>query len=149
MQFDATKESFTLIDLEGHICLFTNMRIDRSTIPEGLYCYDVRDSDFCDGSFAEIQPFVFVNHWGTIICKEELPMNSEWGTYIPENEPTFLCFDAPSIYEFLKMTSEQIFKQYIKTQKSLSDQINEASQKKSDHTLQHNTAKEKNTQMER
>ncbi len=88
MALDARKESFFLVDTDGYICLFTNMRLDRDTIPAGLYCYDVRDAD-CDGTFAEIQPFVLVNHWGTIISKEPIPLN-EYGCYWPEQEEFYL-----------------------------------------------------------
>ena len=84
MAIDARKELFELIQLDGIVCLFTNDRIDRSTVPKGLHCYDVRDSDQTDGSFAEINPFVFVNHWGTILCKHEFPMN-EFGCYYPKD----------------------------------------------------------------
>ena len=67
--FDATKEKYELMEIDGRPVLFTNLRLDRETVPEGLFCYDVRDSDDLDGSFAEIAPFVRVNHWGTILCR--------------------------------------------------------------------------------
>lgn len=54
--------------------LFTNMRIDRSSIPEGWFAYDVRESEGGAGDFAEVQRFVLVNHWGTIIGMDELPL---------------------------------------------------------------------------
>ncbi|MCO7114027.1 hypothetical protein NIB75_19790 [Bacteroides uniformis] len=45
--------------------LFTDMRIDRNAVPEGLYAYDIRESD--DGDrLATIEPTVMVNHGGTI-----------------------------------------------------------------------------------
>ncbi|MBO6231653.1 MAG: hypothetical protein J6O50_13935 [Ruminiclostridium sp.] len=40
--------------------LFTNSRLDRTTIPEGLYAYDLRDE--CDGNINELKEFVLVNH---------------------------------------------------------------------------------------
>ena len=43
--FDATKEGYMLAEIDGKPVLFTNMRLDRDTVPEGLFCYDVRDSD--------------------------------------------------------------------------------------------------------
>ena len=67
--FDATKEGYMLAEIDGKPVLFTNMRLDRDTVPEGLFCYDVRDSDDLDGSFAEIKRSVMVNHWGTILCR--------------------------------------------------------------------------------
>ena len=64
MAMNAGKEKYDVVDVDGRLCLFTNMRLDRNTIPPGLHCYDVRDSDFLDGSFCEIKPFVMVNHGG-------------------------------------------------------------------------------------
>lgn len=88
MSRDAAKENYMLVDMDGYICLFTNIRLNRDTIPKGLYCYDVRDNDG-DGSFAEIQPFVMVNHWGTLVSKEPIPLN-QYGCYWPEREEVFL-----------------------------------------------------------
>ena len=88
MAQDARTESYFLVDMDGYICLFTNLRLDRYTVPEDLYCYDVRDAD-CDGCFAEIQSFVCFNHWGTIITKEPIPMN-EYHCYWPEREEAYL-----------------------------------------------------------
>lgn len=49
---------------------FTDMRIDRNAVPEGLYAYDIRESD--DGDrLATIEPTVMVNHGGTILTRKE------------------------------------------------------------------------------
>ena len=100
MSIDARKESFDLIQLDGTVCLFTNDRIDRSTVPDGLQCYDVRDSDQTDGSFAEINRFVLVNHWGTILCKHEFPMN-EIGCYYPRDVDAVFLDRSMGVEEFL------------------------------------------------
>lgn len=96
MARDARNELFMMVDMDGYICLFSNARLDRDTIPEGLHCYDVRDEDG-DGNFAQIQPFVMVNHWGTLISKEPIPLN-EHGCYWPEERevffPSFLSLDT-------------------------------------------------------
>lgn len=71
--FNAGKEGYLLARIDGRQVLFTSMRLDRATIPEGLYCYDIRDSDRLDGSFTEVRPFVEGNHLGTILCREPFP----------------------------------------------------------------------------
>ena len=81
---DATKIRYELVEVDGMECLFTNSRLDRSTVPETLHCYDVRDSDDCDGTFAQIKKLVFVNHWGTILTKEPLPLD-ESDAYYPKD----------------------------------------------------------------
>ncbi len=45
MKVNAAEESFELMELFGKTVLFTNMRVDRSTVPDGLYVYEVRDED--------------------------------------------------------------------------------------------------------
>ena len=45
MALNAKKEMFDHIELFGKPALFTNFRIDRSTVPENWYCYDFRGSD--------------------------------------------------------------------------------------------------------
>ena len=83
--FDAASEDYELCELDGKPVAFTNMRLDRQTVPDGLYCYDIRDSDRLDGSCAEVKAHVLVNHWGTILCKSPFPLD-EHGSYYPEND---------------------------------------------------------------
>lgn len=103
---DACSESYMLVDTDGYICLFTNSRLDRDTIPPDLHCYDVRDDD-CNGVFAEIAPFVLVNHWGTIICKDEIPMDEKWGCYWPDAEEKYID-ESLSLEEFHQMSKEEL-----------------------------------------
>ncbi len=86
---DATKETYDLVEVDGHICAFTNARLDRKTVSQSLHCYDVRDSDICEGIFAEIKPHVLVNHWGTLLCKELFPLELD-GSYYPIEEESYL-----------------------------------------------------------
>lgn len=78
---------FEVVDVNKKLYMFTNMRVDRDSIPEGLYAYDVGDD--CDGEFWRIQKFVLVNHWGTIIGKDEVPLGEDgayWCDPSPEND---------------------------------------------------------------
>lgn len=81
---NAREEDYELMEIDDHVVIFTNMRIDRSTVPEGLYLYEIRDSDNLDGSFAEIKPAIYVNHWGSIISKEKFPLDDH-GSYFPND----------------------------------------------------------------
>lgn len=103
--FDAAKEGYLLAEIDSRLVLFTNMRLDRDTVPEGLFCYDVRDSDHLDGSMAEVKPFVLVNHWGTILSKEPFPMN-EYGSYYPEDWG--YLDESMNLAEFQAATPEQL-----------------------------------------
>lgn len=103
--YDATKEGYELTDIDGKAVLFTNMRLDRDTVPEGLFCYDVRDSDDLDGSMAEIKPVVIVNHWGTILCKEAFPLD-KFGSYYPKDWG--YLGESLSLAEFQEASPEQL-----------------------------------------
>ena len=66
-------EIFESMSINGTPALFTDMRIDREAVPEGLYAYDIRESD--DGDrLATIEPKVVVNHGGTILTRKEFVM---------------------------------------------------------------------------
>ncbi|KAB4220621.1 hypothetical protein GAP53_05260 [Bacteroides uniformis] len=69
-----TFETMTVNDIP---VLFSDARIDRDAVPEGLFAYDIRESD--DGDrLATVEPFVRVNHAGTILSREEFRME-DWG----------------------------------------------------------------------
>lgn len=55
-----------VVCVDGRPYLFTNLRVDRSTLPDGMAAYDIMDAD-CNGTFYKVAKFVLVNHWGTII----------------------------------------------------------------------------------
>jgi|GEM_PF-633631 hypothetical protein len=64
---DARNEIFEHIELYGSPAMFTNARVDRPTVPEGLFCYDIRGSDDDPGALCMIENHVCVNHAGTVI----------------------------------------------------------------------------------
>lgn len=97
---------FEFAELDEHMLLFTDLRLDRDTVPEGLHCYDVRDSDDLDGSVSEVKPFVMVNHWGTVLCKEPFPLD-EHGSYYPKEDMNYIC--SMSLEEFVEATPEKLW----------------------------------------
>ena len=62
MTVNARTEEFQHVELFGKYALFTNGRIDRSTVPDGWYCYDFRGSDDDPGELRYIEESVAVNH---------------------------------------------------------------------------------------
>ncbi len=58
----------------------------------GLYAYDLRDSDDCDGTPSELKSFVMVNHWGTVITKEPIEGADE-GIVLNEDDYNYLGED--------------------------------------------------------
>ena len=100
MKVNAAEEDFELMELFGKTVLFTNMRVDRSTVPKELYVYELRDEDFT-GDICEIRPFVMVNHWGTIICKEPIELDIKWNSkFVDEGDYCYLG-DTAKLDEFI------------------------------------------------
>lgn len=104
--FDAASEGYEICALDGKLVAFTNMRIQRESVPDGLYCYDIRDSDRLDGSCAEVKEYVMVNHWGTILCKSPFPLD-EYGSYYPQNDMNYLGVSA-SLKDWMGMTEADL-----------------------------------------
>lgn len=69
MKIDARNEEFELVTVFDYPMLFTCCRVDRATVPDNLFVYDVRHDDECQGIPVEIANFVLVNHWGTLISR--------------------------------------------------------------------------------
>ena len=44
-RYNAMEETFTEVRVLGKPALFHDLRIDRSTVPKGLYLYEVRHDD--------------------------------------------------------------------------------------------------------
>ena len=70
MSMDATKEQFEHAELFGKPALFTNSRMDVSTVPLGFYCYNLRGSDNDPGRPVTLELYVGVNHAGTVLTSE-------------------------------------------------------------------------------
>lgn len=52
---------------------FTSLRVDRNTLPEGMYAYDLRDADGdSELWFSELKEHVLVNHAGTFVTTEKI-----------------------------------------------------------------------------
>ena len=74
MTVNASTEEFQHLELLGKYALFTNGRIDRSTVPRGWYCYDFRGSDDDPGELRYIEKHVTVNHAGSILMPKKLEL---------------------------------------------------------------------------
>lgn len=94
---NANEADYEEFEILGREALFTNMRIDRNTLPDGLYAYDLRDE--CNGEPNELKSFVLVNHWGTVVVKEPIE-NADSGVELTPDDCNFLGGDM-SLEDFL------------------------------------------------
>ena len=97
--FKAKEEKLEEVELFGEKALFSNGRIDKDTLPDGLYCYDLRGSDTDPCKPVAIEENVTVNHAGCVICTE--PLDFSETEYIPLDEGLNFLDDEKGIREFL------------------------------------------------
>lgn len=71
---NAMEESFEEVTVLNKPMLFTGQRIDRATVPKGLYLYEVRHDDDMRGDPVQIANWIMVNHFGTLISSEPLKL---------------------------------------------------------------------------
>lgn len=111
MREDARKIEYETLELLGNTVLFTCLRIDRATVPEGLHAYDVRHDDDCTGIMCEIAPNVLVNHWGTVLSREPIELTDNGRRFITEDDYSYLG-DEMSLSDYMntepKMDAETI-----------------------------------------
>ena len=60
--------------MEGIAGLFTENRIDRSTLPPGVHAYDIRGGGDDGNDFCTVEPSVRVDHTGTFLSLQQIPM---------------------------------------------------------------------------
>lgn len=70
-------DTLDVMELFGKEALFTNGRVTKNALPEGLYTYDLRGSDNDPGQPVTLEPMVLVNHAASVIVSDKIP--------IPEN----------------------------------------------------------------
>lgn len=78
MGFDAKMEGYDLVEVDGRVCLFSYMRLDRNSVPEGIFCYEVEDSEREDCSFGKIKERVEHRRMGSILCRGKLNSFISW-----------------------------------------------------------------------
>ena len=89
---DVMEETFENVTVLGHPMLFTCLRVDRKTVPEGLFLYEVRHDDDHQGEPVQIANWVMVNHWGTLISDRKIALepnisgNNAYRDIDPEND---------------------------------------------------------------
>ena len=77
MSVNARKGEYEHIELFGKPALFTSARIQTDSVPDGWYCYDLRGSDDDPGEPVTIEPYVVINHAGTVLTHEKINIPGE------------------------------------------------------------------------
>ena len=73
-KLNAMTELFEEVTVLDKPALFTPGRIDRATVPHGYHLYEIRHDDDCQGDAVQIAHNIMVNHWGSVILRDEIPL---------------------------------------------------------------------------
>lgn len=77
---DVNEGSFQEVEIKGHMALFTELRVDKNTIPEGVNCYELCHGD--DDSYpAALEQSVRVNYFGAVLMADKVELGKEG--YVP------------------------------------------------------------------
>lgn len=100
-----TDEKLEVVEVLGQTALFTNGRVTQKELPEGLYCYDLREGESI--YFATVEPKVVINHAGTLITKQPIIFGEEgYIAFDEDSSPNFLG-DEMTMQEFVGMEVTQ------------------------------------------
>ena len=102
-RYDARAETYQEIRVLGKPALFHDMRLDRGTIPKGLYLYEVRHDDEGWGNPVQIARGILVNHFGSILTREPIRLPADGYLDIdPEMDWEYDGGDCRTLQEFIK-----------------------------------------------
>ena len=100
-RYDARTEDFEEVTILGMPALFTPGRINRNTIPNGYHLYEIRHDDDCQGDAVQIARNILVNHWGSIITRDEIELCTDGYLNI---EPTAMNYGTSDLIVRVLMT---------------------------------------------
>ena len=97
---DEIGEKYQAVELFGKPALFSNGRIDRDKLPEGLYAYDLRGSDYDPGMPVTLESHVTVNHAASVITAAPIELPEQGFLYLGEDGLNFTGGEQ-TVKEFL------------------------------------------------
>ena len=98
----ANDEQYQEIELFDKPGLFSNGRIVRDNLPEGVYCYDLRGSDYDPGELACVEEQVVVNHAGSVLLTEPLELAEDGRLMLTEEEGLNFVGGFSTLTQFLQ-----------------------------------------------
>lgn len=98
---DATTEKFEEITIFDKPALFTPLRINPDSVPNGVYKYEIRHDDDFQGIACEVARRIIVNHWGSILMLEPLDLGSDGRIYMDGDEINYGVDSCVTLAEFI------------------------------------------------
>ena len=98
----ANDEKYQEIELFDNPGLFSNGRIARDNLPEGVYCYDLRGSDYDPGEPVCVEERVVVNHAGSVLLTEPLELAEDGRLMLTEEKGLNFTGGFSTLTQFLQ-----------------------------------------------
>ncbi|WP_458255876.1 LPD28 domain-containing protein [Dysosmobacter welbionis] len=98
----ANDEQYQEIELFDKSGLFSNGRIVRDNLPEGVYCYDLRGSDYDPGEPVCVEEQVVANHAGSVLLTEPLELAEDGRLILTEEEGLNFVGGFSTLTQFLQ-----------------------------------------------
>ena len=98
----ANDEQYQEIELFDKPGLFSNGRIVRDNLPEGVYCYDLCGSDYDPGEPVCVEEQVVVNHAGSVLLTEPLELAEDGRLMLTEEEGLNFVGGFSTLTQFLQ-----------------------------------------------
>ena len=98
----ANDEQYQEIELFDNPGLFSNGRIARDNLPEGVYCYDLRGSDYDPGEPVCVEERVVVNHAGSVLLTEPLELAEDGRLMLTEEKGLNFTGGFSTLTQFLQ-----------------------------------------------
>ena len=101
-RYNAVELVWAEVEVLGKRGLFSELRVNKDTIPEGYYMYEARHSDEDWGEPCEIAEWIMVNFFGTLLMKEPL----ENLTYQNALEKNYVFIDSEKDWMYVSSEGE-------------------------------------------
>ena len=86
MRYDYSTQHKQDVLIKDIPCAFIDVRIDRTTVPEGKFMYEVAGDDDSGGDPCRVKRAVAVNFFGTLVCNQELPLGPDGVLWLEEGD---------------------------------------------------------------
>ena len=108
MRKPASTLNYDTVTIFGKPALFSDHRIDRSTVPPGLHMYELRHEDDDWSVPCQIAREIFVNFFGTILSAKPIVLDKDGYRDFDRSDLIFTAYNTASIPKYLsEYISEQ------------------------------------------
>ena len=106
---DANCLTYDEVTIFGLPALFTDLRVDRSTVPDGVYRYEIRYSDDYGGEPVELARGIMVDFFGTVLTREPIQLPISGGLELNDGDLDFLsgCFSLTEFQQKYPISEKQ------------------------------------------